>query len=102
MKNSNERLLEIENQLELLCLKVDIIYHKLVLDDELKQLPPVPEDDLFDEAKKVVIKAKTASPDLLQRRLRIGYARSARLLDILEQKGVIGPSNGQEPREVLI
>lgn len=62
------------------------------------------EDDdlLFGEAKKTVIQAKKASASLLQRRLRVGYARAARLLDILEEKGVIGPSDGAKPREVLV
>lgn len=60
------------------------------------------EDDLALEAKEVVIKAGKASATLLQRRLRVGYARAARLLDILEEMGVVGPSEGSKPREVLI
>jgi len=47
-------------------------------------------------------KAGKASATLLQRRLRVGYARAARLLDILEEMGVIGPPEGSKPREVLI
>lgn len=58
------------------------------------------DDVLYEEAKKVVIEAKKASASLLQRRLRVGYARAARLLDILEEKGVVGPSDGAKPREV--
>lgn len=58
------------------------------------------EDSLYGEAKKIVIEAKKASASLLQRRLRIGYARAARLLDILEERGVIGPGEGAKPREV--
>lgn len=57
-------------------------------------------DPLYEEAKKVVIRARKASASLLQRRLRIGYARAARLLDILEEKKVIGPGKGAKPREV--
>ena len=57
-------------------------------------------DDLFDEAKDVVLKAGKASASLLQRRLRVGYARAARLLDILEERGIIGPGDGAKPREV--
>lgn len=59
------------------------------------------EDDLYDEALEVVMNAGKASASLLQRRLRVGYARAARLLDILEQEGVIGPADGAKPREVL-
>ena len=45
-------------------------------------------------------KSKKASASFLQRRFRIGYARAARILDILEEKGVIGPSDGAKPREI--
>jgi len=60
------------------------------------------EDPMYEEAKKVVIEAKKASASLLQRRLRVGYARAARLIDILENKGVVGPGDGAKPREVYI
>jgi len=59
-------------------------------------------DDLFNEAVEVVVRARKASASLLQRRLRVGYARAARLLDLLEEKGVVGPANGAKPRDVLI
>lgn len=58
------------------------------------------EDPLYEEAKKVVIEAKKASASFLQRRLRIGYARAARLIDMLEERGVVGPADGAKPREV--
>ena len=60
------------------------------------------EDPLYEEAKKVVIESKKASASLLQRRLRIGYARAARLIDILEDKGIVGPGEGAKPREVYL
>lgn len=58
------------------------------------------EDPLYEEAKKLIIETKKASASFLQRRLRVGYARAARLLDILESRGVIGPAQGAKPREV--
>lgn len=58
------------------------------------------EDELLAEAKTVVLQAKKASASLLQRRLSVGYARAARLLDIMEEKGLIGPGDGAKPREV--
>ena len=58
------------------------------------------DDPLFEEAKRVVSEAGKASASLLQRRLKIGYARAARLIDILEDKGIIGPGDGAKPREV--
>lgn len=60
------------------------------------------EDDLYDEAIETVIAAGKASASLLQRRLKVGYARAARLLDILEENGVIGPQDGAKPRDVLV
>lgn len=60
------------------------------------------EDDLYPEAKQAVIEAKKASTSYLQRKLRIGYSRAARLIDILESKGVIGPADGSKPRDVLV
>jgi len=60
------------------------------------------EDDMYPDAKLVVIEAGKASASLLQRRLRVGYARAARLLDILEDRGVIGPGDGAKPREVYL
>ncbi|MFZ5424517.1 MAG: DNA translocase FtsK 4TM domain-containing protein [Patescibacteria group bacterium] len=59
-------------------------------------------DDLFDDAVEVVVTAGKASASLLQRRLSIGYARAARILDELEAKGVIGPARGSKPRDVLM
>lgn len=58
-------------------------------------------DELLEEAKDIVIRAGKASASLLQRRLRVGYARAARLLDLLEEQGVIGPGEGARPREIL-
>ncbi|HET8581591.1 MAG TPA: DNA translocase FtsK 4TM domain-containing protein [Candidatus Paceibacterota bacterium] len=59
------------------------------------------EDDLYAEARQAVIEAGKASTSYLQRKLRVGYARAARLMDILEERGVIGPADGAKPREVL-
>ena len=59
-------------------------------------------DPLYEEAKRMVIEANKASSSFLQRKLRIGYARAARLIDILEKKGVVGPGEGAKPRKVLI
>ncbi|MFA5183945.1 MAG: DNA translocase FtsK [Patescibacteria group bacterium] len=60
------------------------------------------EDELFEEAKAIIIKAGKASTSMLQRRLSIGYGRAAKILDMLEEAGIIGPSNGAKPREVMI
>lgn len=59
------------------------------------------DDDLYEEAREAVIAAGKASTSYLQRKLRIGYSRAARLMDILEEKGVIGAADGSKPRGVL-
>ena len=59
------------------------------------------DDPLYEDAKNLVLETGKASATFLQRRLKIGYARAARLLDILENKGVVGPGEGAKPREVF-
>jgi len=60
------------------------------------------DDDLYEEARAEIIKAGRASTSYLQRRLRVGYARAARIMDLLEERGVIGGADGAKPREVLM
>ncbi len=59
-------------------------------------------DELFDEAVQLVVGMQTASVSMLQRRFRIGYSRAARIVDQMEQRGIVGPSEGSKPRQVLI
>lgn len=65
-----------------------------VLDDD--------DDELYETAKEEIIQAGKASTSYIQRRLRVGYARAARLMDMLEDRGIIGPSDGSKAREILI
>lgn len=60
------------------------------------------DDDMYKDAVRVVVDSGKASTSLLQRRLRIGYARAARIIEEMEEQGVIGPADGSRPREVLI
>ena len=59
-------------------------------------------DDMYKDAVRVVVESKKASASLLQRRLRVGYARASRLVEEMEDQGIIGPADGARPREVLI
>ncbi|MGB3008789.1 MAG: FtsK/SpoIIIE domain-containing protein, partial [Candidatus Saccharimonadales bacterium] len=59
-------------------------------------------DDMFRDAVRVVIESRKASTSLLQRKLRIGYGRAARIMEEMEEQGIIGPADGARPREVLI
>lgn len=62
---------------------------------------PDDDDPLLPDAREVIIQASKASASLLQRRLKVGYARAARMLDLLEAQGFIGPADGAKPREIL-
>lgn len=59
------------------------------------------DDDLYEDARATVIEAGKASTSYLQRKLGVGYARAAKLIDMLEERGVVGPGNGAKPREVI-
>ncbi len=59
-------------------------------------------DELFDEAVQIVMENDAASTSLLQRRMKIGYGRAARLLDMMEEKGIVGPPRGSKPREIIL
>ena len=60
------------------------------------------DDNLWNDAVHVVLENRKASTSLLQRRLRIGYGRAARLIETMEEQGIVGPADGSRPREVLI
>ncbi len=60
------------------------------------------EDELFNEAVSIIINSKQASISILQRKLRIGYTRAARLIDAMEKRGIVGPYDGRNPRKILI
>jgi DNA segregation ATPase FtsK/SpoIIIE-like protein len=102
----DKKLENIENLLKLLLIKTDIILSKMQLDEQFgcgnKTSLWMQEDEMYDEALSVIVEAGKASPSLLQRHLRIGYARAARLMDIFEEKGVVDTGNGTKPRKVLI
>lgn len=60
------------------------------------------DDDLYDEASRLVVAERMASASFLQRRMRVGFSRAARLIDMMEADGLLGPSQGSKPREVLV
>jgi S-DNA-T family DNA segregation ATPase FtsK/SpoIIIE len=59
-------------------------------------------DEKYDEAVALVTETRQASISMLQRRLRVGYNRAARMIETMEREGVVGPSDGSKPREVLV
>ena len=82
-------------------------YHDLTEEISLNENPSgggmvTGQDDLFEDAKRVVVLHQSGATSLLQRRLRIGYTRAGRLMDMLEEAGVVGPFTGSKARDVLI
>lgn len=73
----------------------DAIFSSMIGDEDNEQ------DELYNDAKKTILEAGKASTSYLQRKLGIGYARAARLMDLLEDRGVIGPADGAKPRTVI-
>lgn len=78
------------------------IQQSSIFDENTDNMSGDDEDELYEAAREIIIEAQKASSSYLQRRLRVGYARAARLLDVLEERGVVGPPDGSRPRDVLI
>ncbi len=74
---------------------------KSIFESTLEDGDTEDDDEMYEEARACVIEAGKASTSYLQRKLKLGYARAARLMDVLEERGVIGPGDGAKPREVL-
>ena len=104
-----QQLIELNDKLQMLSEKQNAQFTELMM--EIKKLTnqisssvaeEEDDDELYERAKEIVIEYQTASTSLLQRCLRIGYGRAARLIDMLEERGVVGPADGAKGREVLI
>ena len=70
-------------------------------DEETEEIPEGEQDPMYEDAVRVVVEMGKASTSTLQRRLRLGYGRAARILDVMQRDGIIGPPDGSKPREVL-
>lgn len=80
----------------------EVVEKKLGIGGNVDFSDPDEGDEYFDEARQIVIAMGKASTSLLQRKLKIGYSRAARIMDILEEAGVVGASDGSRPREILV
>ncbi|NQT76057.1 MAG: DNA translocase FtsK [Candidatus Omnitrophica bacterium] len=96
---------EIERVVNALKEQREPIYDDEILEQQKKSVSGragFSKDEFFDEAVKMVIETGQASVSMLQRRLRLGYTRAARLIDAMEEEGIVGPFRGSKPREILI
>ena len=92
----------------LLIHEPDYIDEEIICDDEEEDSSrdlfgePMDDDDpLYDQALEIVVQAGKASASYIQRKLKIGYNRAARLVEEMEERGIVGPANGSKPREII-
>lgn len=78
------------------------VYEQAIVEGEKKRMSGAGADELFDDAVRTILQSKQASASILQRRLRVGYTRAARLLDLMEDSGIVGPFCGSKAREILV
>lgn len=97
LDSENEKIIATMNQQY-----TDILTSVKNLGEEKAEAQRLNDEELYEAAKEYVIETERASASLLQRHLRIGYAQAAMLLDMLEEKGVVGPGDGAKPRTVLV
>lgn len=93
---------EVENIVEFVISQQKAQYQEEMIPTEQEEQFTEVDDELFEDAVMMVTDMQTASVSMLQRKFRIGYARAARLIDAMEERGIVGPYEGSRPREVLI
>ncbi len=93
---------EVEAVIDHCISQQEVTYQEDMIPDDTQHTHEEVDDELFDDALALIIEMETASVSMLQRRFRIGYTRAARLIDAMEDRGYVGPYEGNKPREVLI
>lgn len=94
---------EIEKVVDFIRSQAEPVYDEEILKEDHKSLLlEGSKDELYDEAVRVIMETGQASVSILQRRLRLGYTRAARIIDMMEQEGLVGPFEGSKPRRILI
>jgi len=94
---------EIEKVVDFIKSQAEPAYDEEILKEQQKShLVQGEKDDIYDEAVRVIMESNQASVSILQRRLRLGYTRAARIIDMMEQEGMVGPFEGSRPRKILV
>lgn len=94
---------EIERVVGFIKAQGEPIYDDQILKEQQKNsLASGDKDELYDEAVRVIMESNQASVSILQRRMRLGYTRAARIIDIMELEGLVGPYEGSKPRRILV
>ncbi|WP_026559292.1 DNA translocase FtsK [Bacillus sp. J37] len=93
---------EVEQTVNFVIAQQKAQYQEEMIPTEVTESKTEVEDDLYEDAVQLVVDMQTASVSMLQRRFRIGYTRAARLIDAMEERGVVGPYEGSKPRDVLL
>jgi S-DNA-T family DNA segregation ATPase FtsK/SpoIIIE len=94
---------EIERVVNFIKEQAEPIYDEDILKEQQKSLLSNGEkDEIYDEAVRIIMESNQASVSILQRRLRLGYTRAARIIDMMEQDGLVGPFEGSKPRRILV
>jgi len=94
---------EIERVINFIKDQVKPVYNEEILKEREKSFGPGGEkDEVYDEAVRIVMESNQASASILQRRLRLGYTRAARIIDMMEVDGLVGPFEGSKPRRILV
>ncbi|MBU1999136.1 MAG: DNA translocase FtsK [Candidatus Omnitrophota bacterium] len=94
---------EIERVVDFIKTQAEPVYNdKILKEQQHSVLSNGEKDDLYDEAVCIIMESNQASVSILQRRMRLGYTRAARIIDVMEQEGLVGPFEGSKPRKILV
>ncbi len=94
---------EIERVVDFIKSQAKPVYNEEILKEQQKSgMNSGEKDEFYDEAVKIIMESNQASVSILQRRMRLGYTRAARIIDMMEQDGLVGPFEGSKPRRILI
>ncbi|MDD5026862.1 MAG: DNA translocase FtsK, partial [Candidatus Omnitrophica bacterium] len=94
---------EIEKVVTFIKGQAEPVYNEDIVKEQQKTgLANGEKDELYDEAVKIIMESNQASVSILQRRMRLGYTRAARIIDMMEQEGLVGPYEGSKPRRILV